>query len=362
MKHTFLTVLVVLFITSCSKDDESPSPNEGSQKAQLTQLLDKKEVDGFYGSVLIKKDDEILINDGYGFKNLTEDQKNDPNTIFDIGSITKQFTAAAILKLEMQGKLSVEDSLHTYLENVPIEKQNITIHQLLTHSSGLLGSIGSDYEVVDTEMFLEQTFSSELQFSPGERYAYSNIGYSILGILIEKISGQTYEEYLKDNLWLPAGMNKTGYRLPEFQSENIAHGYQGGTDFGVPNSSDLWFDDGPYWHLKANGGILSSTQDMRKWHEALNTNEILNEEAKQKLLFKHILEEAGGDSYYGYGWVIQELEDGTKVHWHDGGNGVFYAQMFRFTEAQNTTIVILSNQASEIAEALIFDIVSILFE
>ncbi|WP_109439031.1 serine hydrolase [Aquimarina sp. AU119] len=360
MKHTFLIVLVILLTTSCSKDDES-SPNEDSQKVQLIQLLNEKEVDGFYGSVLIKKDSEILINNGYGFKNLAEDQKNDPNTIFDIGSVTKQFTAAAILKLEMQGKLSVEDSLHAYLENVPIEKQNITIHQLLTHSSGLLESIGSDYEVVDTEMFLAQTFSSELQFSPGERYEYSNVGYSILGILIEKISEQTYEEYLRDNLWLPAGMNKTGYRSPDFQSENIAHGYQEGTDFGVPNSNDLWFDEGPYWNLKANGGILSSTQDMKKWHEALNTNEILNEKAKQKLFFQHILEETEGDSYYGYGWVIQELEDGTKVHWHDGGNGVFYAQMFRFTEEQNTTIIILSNQASEITETLIIDIVTILF-
>lgn len=361
MKHTFLTVLVGLFIIGCSKDDESTT-NEDLQKVQLTQLLNEKEVDGFYGSVLIKKDNEILINDGYGFKNLAADQKNDPNTIFDIGSITKQFTAAAILKLEMQGKLSVEDSIHAYLENVPIEKQNITIHQLLTHSSGFIQSIGSDYEIVDTEMFLTQTFSSELQFTPGERYEYSNVGYSILGILIEKISGQTYEEYLRDNLWLPAGMDKTGYRLPDFKSENIAHGYQGDIDFGVPNSNSLWFDEGPYWHLKANGGILSNTQDMMKWHETLNTNEVLNEEAKQKLFFKHILEEANGDSYYGYGWVIQELEDGTKVHWHDGGNGVFYAQMFRFTEEKNTTIIMLSNQASEISETLILDIVPILFQ
>ena len=220
MKHTFLTVLVVLFITSCSKDD-GPSPDENSQEIQLMQLLNQKEEDGFYGSVLIQKDDALLLNDGYGFKNLAEDQKNDPNTIFDIGSITKQFTAAAILKLEMQGKLSVEDSLHVFLENVPIEKQNITIHQLLTHSSGLIEAIGNDYDVVNTEMFLTQTFSSELQFSPGARYAYSNVGYSILGILIEKISGQTYEEYLRDNLWLPAGMDKTGYRVPDFQSENI---------------------------------------------------------------------------------------------------------------------------------------------
>ncbi len=360
MKHKFLTLLVVIFITGCSKDDE-PLSNEDSKKTQLIQLLNTKEADGFYGSVLIQKDNEILINDGYGFKNIEEDQKNDPNTIFDIGSVTKQFTAAAILKLEMQGKLSVEDSLHTYLENVPIEKQNITIHQLLTHSSGFIESIGSDYEVVDTEMFLAQTFSSELQFSTGDRYLYSNIGYSILGILIEKITGQTYEEYLRDNLWLPAGMNKTGYRSPDFKLENIAHGYQGDTDFGVPNSSDLWFDEGPYWNLKANGGILSNTQDMKKWHEALNTNEILNEDAKQKLFFKHILEETNGDSYYGYGWVLQELEDGTKVHWHDGGNGVFYAQMFRFIEEQNTTIVILSNQSSGIAETLILDIVPILF-
>ncbi|WP_075344610.1 serine hydrolase domain-containing protein [Tenacibaculum agarivorans] len=360
MKQTFLAVLVALCITGCSKDNESPI-NEDPQKTKLMQLLTQKEADGFYGSVLIQKDNEILINNGYGFKNIAENQKNDPNTIFDIGSVTKQFTAAAILKLEMQEKLSVEDSLHTYLKNVPKEKQNITIHQLLTHSSGLIEAIGSDYDVVDTEMFLTQTFSSELQFSPGEKYAYSNVGYSILGILIEKISGQTYEEYLRNNLWIPAGMNKTGYRSPDFQSENIAHGYQGDTDFGVPNSSNLWFNEGPYWHLKANGGILSSTQDMKKWHEALNTNEILNEEAKQKLFFKHILEETDGDSYYGYGWVIQELENEVKVHWHDGGNDIFYAQMFRFTEKQNSTVIILSNQASEIAETLILDIVPILF-
>ena len=366
MRNTFLTVLVILLIASCSKDDstspDATSSDENLQQIELMQLLSEREEDGFYGSILIQKDDELLINNGYGFKNLEEDQRNDPNTIFDIGSVTKQFTGAAILTLEMQGSLSVEDSLHTYLENVPEDKQNITIHQLLTHSSGLTESLGDDYDVVSTEMFLEQTFASELESIPGERYVYSNVGYSILGILIEKISGQTYEEYLRENLWLPAGMDQTGYRLPDFAPEDVAHGYQGDIDFGVPNSSELWFDEGPFWHLKANGGILSSIQDMIKWHEVLNTNDILNEEAKEKLFFPHILEEpGGGDTYYGYGWVIRELDGIGLVQDHNGGNDIFFAQMIRFID-QNTTVIMLSNQASEISETLILDILPILFE
>jgi len=260
MKNTILTMrstilILILLMISCSQDDsgsqnadpiddQNQVPNDDSIEVQLRELLSEREEDGFYGSVFIQRGNDTLINDGFGFKNLEEDLRNDPNTIFDIGSVSKQFTGAAILALEMQGRLSVEDSLHTYLDNIPLDKQNITIHQLLTHSSGLTENLGDDYDVINTEMYLEQTFASELESIPGESYVYSNVGYSILGILIEEISGQTYEEYLRENLWLPAGMNQTGYRLPDFAPEDVAHGYQGGIDFGVPNSPELWFDAG----------------------------------------------------------------------------------------------------------------------
>src|SRR5690606_23434181 len=208
---------------------------------------------------------------------------NSPATIYDIGSITKQFTATAILKLEMQSKLSTDDKLSKFFNNVPRDKENITIHDLLRHQSGLISNVGGDYDKVSEEDFLNKVFSSKLQFGVGEAFSYSNVGYSLLAMIIEQVSGQDYETYLYKELWKPAKMEMTGYSRPHFDQNKIAIGYyRNDSIWGNPLDKE-WNNNSPYWHLKGNGGILSTTEDLYKWDIALKSNLILSKEARQKL-------------------------------------------------------------------------------
>ena len=175
-------------------------------------------------------------------------------------SMTKQFTAAAILKLEMMGELSVDDPITEHLDGVPRDKREITIAQLLNHSSGLIDALGDDYEPIARDRMLAGAFKSELQSRPGAEYSYSNLGYSVLAALIEEVSGESYEEFLSQNLFEPAGMAATGYVLPDWDTEQVAVEYDaGGASQGRPFDHP-WADDGPYWNLRGNGGMLSTAR------------------------------------------------------------------------------------------------------
>src|SRR4029077_12786787 len=187
------------------------------------------------------------------------------DTVFSVGSITKQFTAAAILKLEMQGKLHVEDAIGKYLANVPDDKRAITLHRLLTHTAGLESDFAGDYDPVSRDEYVKRILASKLRTKPGEVFFYANSGYSLLGAIVEIASGMPYEKYLRDNLFLPAGMKDTGYKLPNWPATRVAVGYHDGKRWGRLTEKP-WAGDGPYWALRANGGIHSTLDAMLPWH------------------------------------------------------------------------------------------------
>ena len=207
MKHILVSIFT-LILSLTTAYGQTRKENDNIQRID-NYLLELEQV-GFYGSVLVALDEDLVISKGYGFNNKERQIKNTPTTVFDIGSITKQFTAAAILKLEMQGKLSTDHKLSKYLDDIPIDKENITIHDLLRHQSGLISNVGKDYEKISKEEFLNKVLSSKLRFEVGSGFSYSNLGYSLLAMIIEKVSGQTYETYLYENLWKPAEMHMTG--------------------------------------------------------------------------------------------------------------------------------------------------------
>jgi CubicO group peptidase (beta-lactamase class C family) len=297
---------------------------------------------GYSGSVLIALDGKPIIARGYGYSDVERKLKNSPNTIFDVGSITKQFTAAGILKLEMQGKLSTEDKISKFFQNVPPDKSEITIHHLLRHSSGLRGGIGGDYEKITEAEFVEKVLASPLRFPIGTRFSYSNIGYSLLALIIEKVSGQSYEQYLYEHLWKPAGMETTGYTRPNFDKNLIAVGYRTAERWGKPTEKE-WEKDAPYLHLKGNGGILSTTGDLFKWDQALLTDKILSREAKEKYYRPALREDENGNSIYAYGWDVLKTDRNTRRVWHNGSNNVFYADFYRFID-EGVTIILLTNR------------------
>ena len=294
----------------------------------IGRFLDDTLPDRAGGSFVAARGDKRVYCEGFGMADRRARIPADCDTAYDIMSMTKQFTAAGILKLQMIGKLEVTDRIGEYLGPVPAAKSRITLRQLLTHTSGLVGALGDDYDPLSREEMVAGALASELRSVPGAEYHYSNVGYSLLAAIIEKASGMGYEEFLAKRLFAPAGMKQTGYVLPEWNRTKVAVEYDAqGEPQGRPFDHP-WADDGPYWNLRGNGGLLSTARDMLRWHRALNGDRVLDRDSKRQLFTPRVLEEEGGDSYYGYGWVVLETADG-KVLWHNGGNGWSYGELTR---------------------------------
>ena len=273
------------------------------------------------------------------------------DTVYDIGSLTKGFTGAAVAALAMDGELSVEDRIGEYIDGVPPDKRAITIEDLLTHTSGLTPSLGDDYEPLGRDEMLERAMGSKLRSAPGEKHLYSNVGYSVLAAIVEEASGTGYEEYLAERLFERAGMNQTGYVLPDWDETRIATELDAeGRDRGTPLEHP-WAADGPYWNLRGNGGLLSTPADMARWALALDGTEVLDAEAKEELFEPRVLEEPGGDSRYAYGWVISPTPLG-RLAWHDGSNDLSYAVIGRFAEPRVTVFAISSDAYRADGESL----------
>jgi CubicO group peptidase (beta-lactamase class C family) len=300
---------------------------------------------GFAGVVLITAGDEVLLDEGYGLADREAETAWSSRTVSTVGSITKQFTAAAILQLEERGLLSTDDPITRYLKDVPDDKVNITLHHLLTHSSGIVDIEGyGDFDPVSREDIVRLTLEAPLAFEPGGGYEYSNAGYSLLGAIIEQRTGKPYEQYVRESLLLPAGMKDTGYILPRWDETRLAVGYKGaerwGTLLGRPMA-----DDGPYWILRANGGIHSTALDMRYWAEALLDHRVLDPESRAKLWTGYV-DEGGGSSFYGYGWVLEDGPTGEPLVMHNGGNGIFFADFVILPE-RRAVIFLQTNVAWE---------------
>ncbi len=365
--YSFTTVCVVASVVATFSDlSQGRPPAEIGQtevRAEVGRKLDEyltRLADlGFSGAVLVSTDGVIVLSKGYGLANREMGVAVTPETVLPIGSITKQFTGAAILKLEMQGKLSVNDPITKYFDKVPPDKAGITLHHLLTHTAGLECDYGpGDFEEVSRDEIIRRTMSGPLRSAPGASHHYSNAGYSLLGAIVELVSGQSYETYLHENLFKPAEMADTGYKLPAWSSDRIAQGYRGGERWGTILERP-WASDGPYWNLRANGGIHSTVGDLYRWHLALESDNILSAEAKKKYFAPHV-DEGSGDSFYGYGWVTWIAPHRPRVS-HNGGNGVFMAD-FRRYKANNVVILGMSNNAdwnftrvSPILEQIAFD-------
>ena len=303
---------------------------------------------GYSGSLLVAKDGQVVHAGGYGLADRESGVPVTAETVFDIGSITKQFTAAAILKLEMEGRLSVNDPLSRWFTGVPADKQAITLHHLLTHSAGLRDQFGNDYAVAERDSLAGVILRSELLWAPGTRYRYSNAGYSLLAMVVEKASGTGYEQYMREKLWAPAGMTRTGYVGVQWRPGELAVGYRGTRRDGTP-TDQRWAADGPWWNLRGNGGVLSTVTDMFRWHQALEGDAVLNAEAKRKMWTPHVPEDEEGSSHYGYGWAIFQTPRNTKLIAHNGGNGIFFADFRRYVD-EGVVILVMSNTSDAPAE------------
>jgi CubicO group peptidase (beta-lactamase class C family) len=360
-KILFFTVITLSTFSVFSQNTNKKLFNK------IDSYLDASAKNGFSGVVLVAKKGKVILSKGYGWADRKNKIPNSPETVFNIGSVTKQFTASAILKLVEQGKIKISDKISSYFTQAPIDKREITIHQLLTHTSGISNRTGGfRYDEASKEQFLKEFFESELQSKPGTTYQYANANYIILTVILELVSGQTYNSFLKEYLFEPAQMKSTGYKSINFNTELLSHGYYYNRD------DEKWRDWGttqqhlPYnnnhWYSIGKGDIHSSIEDLYKWHVALQNNVVLTTKTREIQETPYVAENDKMTSHYGYGWAISKSHNDAKIVAHNGSNGLFFADFVRFVDDDVVVIYITNaflgpeseNVAREIGK-MIFD-------
>lgn len=347
MQKRLATLLLTLALATpaLAQTPASLRPGEvrqGDAAGRIDDYLTRLVPHGFSGAVLVAADGKIVLKRGYGLANRATGLPYTVDMVSCIGSVSKQFTGAAIMKLEMMGKLKTSDPISQYLPGVPADKQGITIHHLLTHTAGFSGDQGgSDEEPIERDVLVARVLAHPLVAKPGEQFEYSNEGYSLAGAIIERVSGQGYEAFLREHLFLPADMTETGYLLPNWPMTKLPMGYRSQGDEWGRVYKNGWLPDGPGWWLRANGGIHSSLDDLYRWHLALGATKVLSADALKQYLTGHA--PAMGGEMYAYGWGVQTTRRGSTVITHNGGNGVFFTDFRRYVD-EDVVIIAMSNQ------------------
>jgi CubicO group peptidase (beta-lactamase class C family) len=338
---------LALVVASASVTHGQPAlrPGEvatGEQAQRVDAYLSKLVPYGLSGAVLIAKDGQIVLKRAYGMANRETKLPYDVNMVSCIGSVTKQFTGAAIMKLEMMGKLNTADLMSQYLPGVPADKAGITIHQLLTHTSGISGDLGGmDEEPITRDALVAKVLAAPLASKPGTQFEYSNENFSLAAAIIEIVSKQNYETFLREQLWLPAGMKDTGYQAPNWPLERLPIGYRpNGQPWGRTYKNG-WLPDGPGWYLRGNGGIQSTLDDLYRWHLALEKPGVLSADALKKYLTGYAPTPIG--EKYAYGWGVQTTRRGTTVIAHNGGNGFLFTDFRRYVD-EKVVIIAMTNE------------------
>jgi CubicO group peptidase (beta-lactamase class C family) len=290
--------------------------------------------DRFSGTVLVARGGEVIARRGYGMADLEHDVPNAPETKFRLGSVTKQFTAMAVLILQERGKLDVQEKVKTYLADSPGAWDDVTLHHLLTHTSGipsytgLPGYAAKMREPTTPDELLARFKDLPLEFAPGERFKYSNSGYAVLGKVIEAASGKGYAEFLGEAIFKPLGMNDTGYDRAAPLLKHRASGY-GRTPFGLVNA--LFIDMSiPY----AAGALYSTVDDLLVWDRALYTEKLVSKKSLDAMF-------TSNKDGYGYGWFITKAS-GRTVIGHGGGVNGFSTDIKRFPD-EKLCVIVLSN-------------------
>jgi CubicO group peptidase (beta-lactamase class C family) len=315
------------------------APNFAEKAAKYMQ--ERVRVTGFSGAVIVAHDGRPVFREGYGLANHELSVVNTPKTKFRLGSVTKQFTAAAILLLEERGKLKVTDPVSKYQSDWPKAWDEVTIHHLLSHTAGLprlttrvLVDVSGLSRATPTpfravrDLYKPGEELQQLDFKPGEKFAYNNHGYIVLGMLIEKISGKPYCEFMREEVFRPLGMTDTGCEEPRTILKQRANGYTR-IDGTISNSDyiDMRFPGGA-------GAIFSTVDDLLIWDRILASDRLLSAGAKTKLF-------TIGKSDYAYGWWIQ-TKFKRKAQWHRGTVSGFMAMIARYPD-ERLFIAVLSN-------------------
>lgn len=350
MRQKFWLIVIVLLQFACS-DYTATAQTDADKINELLTAYSRQYK--FNGTVLVVNKGQVVFSRGYGFKSVKDSTYNDINTIYQLGSVTKQFTATIILQLQEQKKLSVQDKLAKYFPGLP-GADTITIEHLLTHTSGIF-NYTNDGKFMASEATKPATpekiialFKDKpLDFEPGTKYSYSNSGYMLLGYIIEKVTGQPYEQAVREGIFKPLGMVHSGFDFAHLVNVNKATGYTTYLEkiklpAGIVDSSVSY----------AAGAIYSTVNDLWEWHKGLMKHSIIKAASLEKANTSY-------KNNYGYGWVMDTVF-GKKVISHGGGIFGFNTNFARIP-ADDACVVLLSNMNTGSLGAINKSILAILY-
>lgn len=346
MKITTLILLIALVLSACSL--AAPTPDPKVVGVELDALIQEHNQAGLFdGSVLVAQNGQVILSKGYGFADRENKIPNTPQTKFRLGCVTKQFTAMAILLLQEQGKLNVEDKLCNYITDCPGIFQDITIRHLLSNSSGIPNT--TSWSKPGNEML---SSSNALYYEPGEGFLYTDVGFNFAGRIIESVSGQSYGSYLQQNIFDPLHMSNTG--VDDHQQTDLAMGYLNAEQDTVVS---------PLNGLFAEGNLYSTVEDLYLWDQALYTDQLLPQSSLKAMFTSQVAvpdgKYYGGEGWsYGLGWFISP--EGPVYAIHGGMYPGYRTEIRRYID-DKITIILLTNHeavllhptADAIAEALL---------
>ena len=322
-------VLALLFITSAHADDVDDFVKSVMQQRHIPAA-----------SIVVVKDGILIKAAAYGLANIELNSPARTDTVYKIGSASKQFIAAGIMLLFQDGKITVDDRISKYLEGTPATLQSITIRHLLTHTSGLAreGPGFDPYKIQPDIDVIKSAYPLPLLFKPGERHEYSNLGYFALAEIIHRVSGQPWDEFLNERIFAPLGMTGTRSTSASAIVPNRATGYVWSMD--TFTNAENWTASRP------SGAFLSTALDMAKWEIALQTDRILKASTKVEMWTPVALND-GKTAGYGFGWYLEDFPPGgftTGVPsiWHGGSIPGFRAMFTRFPN-HGLSVIVLSN-------------------
>ena len=295
--------------------------------------------------VLVSEKGKLIYEKGFGKANIELNDPVRPEMLFRIGSITKQYTAIAILQLIEKGSILLQDSIQKYIKDFPHKGYTITIEHLLTHTSGIV-----DYEVLDfhipnairidlpPKQIIDSLAVLPLAFIPGTQYKYSNSNYFLLGFILEKVTGESYKTYMKENFFTPLGLSATCYDSPAEIIKNRVFGYTKGST-GYQNVGYMSMNQ-----VFSAGALLASARDLFKWHQALNAYKVVKKETLDKAVAPFRFSD-GKLSEYGYGWFIKEFRGSTLIG--HGGAIDGFRSMEAYLPEQDIFIAALFNSDND---------------
>lgn len=342
---SFIACLSLVSCASPRAPDAVMAPTStvvrGDVGRRIDQYLTHSAAFGFSGAVLVADSTGIVLRKGYGFADVDRGRVITPDMLFDMGSMVKHFTAAAILLLESEGKLRITDSLRRFFPDAPPDKANITLHQVLTHTAGIIGNVGRDYAQISRDSALKVIWAVPLLSPPGQSFNYSNAGYSLLAALIEKVSGKPYEQFLKERVFLPSGMRETGYHLVAIDTARVARTYTPPVDHGDP-ATRLAQAKGPSWNLMGGGGILTTVDDIFRHNLSLRRGSPITHAIQAKQFAEQFRRTP--TLAHGYDWWIEPAEDGG-IQYNRAGDGpsVGVSSEYRRYPADGSVFILLAN-------------------